>query len=274
MKRFNVVSGEGKVPTGTYTNHSTQYSRYDVSGQLEGVSWHFDGTGDEWMYIDDGISSALQHDTSTKKYAWLMEGRGIIPGVYQDIVDNLDAYMQVFEIIFTSDRSMYELHDRIKFMPANTLWVKDIQMYPKTKLLSMIASNKNWTDGHQLRIQTMRSLHGKADLFGNQINPIAVKEDGLRDYMFSVAIENASYPTYFTEKILDCFATGTIPIYWGTRDIVEHFNPDGIIFLEDFIYEDLGPHMYYSRMDAVKENLELSRKYILLENYMNSEYFS
>ena len=40
------------------------------------------------------------------------------------------------------------------------------------------------------------------------------KEDGLCDYMFSVAIENSNQ--YFSEKLLDCFLTGTIPIYYAT----------------------------------------------------------
>ena len=274
MKRFNVVSGEGKVPTGTYTNHSTQYSRHDVSGQLEGVSWHFDGSGDEWMYIDEGIRSALTDGHTGKKYAWLMEGKGIIPEIYQDIVDNLDEYTSTFELIFSGDKNMYTLHDKIKFMPGNTLWVKDIQLYPKTKLLSMISSNKNWTDGHNLRVNMMIYLMDKADVFGNQVRPIATKEDGLRDYMFSVAIENSSYETYFTEKIIDCFATGTIPIYWGAPDIGDHFNSDGIISLEDFDLSEINEDLYHSKMDAVKENFELSKRYILLENYMNSEYFS
>ena len=59
------------------------------------------------------------------------------------------------------------------------------------------------------------------------------KEDGLCDYMFSVAIENGEYETYFTEKILDCFATGTIPVYLRAPDIENHFNMDGIITLSD-----------------------------------------
>ena len=51
--------------------------------------------------------------------------------------------------------------------------------------------------------------------------------------MFSIAIENASYETYFTEKLLDCFATGTIPVYYGAPDIGDYFNKDGIIDLSE-----------------------------------------
>ena len=49
--------------------------------------------------------------------------------------------------------------------------------------------------------------------------------------MFSVTIENDKYETYYTEKLTDCFATGTIPIYWGCLNISQYFNPKGIVIL-------------------------------------------
>ena len=77
--------------------------------------------------------------------------------------------------------------------------------------------------------------------------------------MFSIAIENASCKTYFTEKLLDCFATGTIPVYYGAPNIGDYFNKNGIIDLsEEF---DVSDEIYYSKMDAIKENLEKLRKW-------------
>jgi hypothetical protein len=52
--------------------------------------------------------------------------------------------------------------------------------------------------------------------------------------MFSVAIENDNSDTYFTEKLTDCFVMGTVPVYYGSRKVVEkYFDPTGVIFLED-----------------------------------------
>jgi hypothetical protein len=90
--------------------------------------------------------------------------------------------------------------------------------------------------------------------------------------MFSVAIENDTYDTYFTEKIIDCFATGTIPIYKGTRRIIEHFNSDGIIFLDDTNISDLTSELYYSKLDAIKENFELSKKLDNLDDWIFENY--
>ena len=76
--------------------------------------------------------------------------------------------------------------------------------------------------------------------------------------MFSIAVENAVYDTYFTEKLTDCFATGTIPVFYGSKKVIKkYFNPDGVIFLDDnFDISTLTEDLYYSKMDAIKDNFE------------------
>jgi len=73
----------------------------------------------------------------------------------------------------------------------------------------------------------------------------------------------------FTEKITDCFMTGTIPIYYGIKNIGDYFNTDGIIILtDDFKIEDLSFELYQSKINAVKENLKLSMDLLLAEDYI------
>ena len=143
----------------------------------------------------------------------------------------------------------------------------------KSKLVSMICSNKSMCPGHEYRLSWAQKLQGKVDFYGRGFNEIQNKEEGLADYMFSVAIENASYKTYFTEKIQDCFATGTIPIYYGAPDIGKFFNPKGIITLDDdFDITLLTPEMYYDRIDVVKENLEIVKDLLINEDYIYKIY--
>ena len=141
----------------------------------------------------------------------------------------------------------------------------------------MIASNKAMCEGHRLRLEWVERLISSEagdyiDLYGRGFNEIADKEEGLCDYMFSVAIENGQYETYFTEKLLDCFATGTIPVYLGAPDIGEHFNKDGIIDLTDEF--DVSEEIYYSKMDAMKDNLERVKKMEVLEDFIWENYFT
>ena len=91
--------------------------------------------------------------------------------------------------------------------------------------------------------------------------------------MFSVTIENDSYKTYWSEKILDCFACGTIPIYYGSPDIGDYFNIDGIIILtDDFNVDQLTPELYYSKMEAVKDNYNRVLNYDVIEDIIYKEW--
>lgn len=81
-----------------------------------------------------------------------------------------------------------------------------------------------------------------------------------RNYKFSIAFENYIYPGYNTEKIIDAFAAGTIPVYYGDRNITDIFNPKAFINCHDFasfdeVLEqirliDLNPALYRSYLDA------------------------
>lgn len=51
-------------------------------------------------------------------------------------------------------------------------------------------------------------------------------------YQFSIIIENSKQKNYFTEKLIDCLITKTIPIYWGCPNISDFFDISGWIILE------------------------------------------
>ena len=53
-------------------------------------------------------------------------------------------------------------------------------------------------------------------------------------YKFSIAFENTSYPGYSTEKLMEAFAAGTIPIYYGDPDIIQDFNPGAFVNCHDY----------------------------------------
>jgi hypothetical protein len=48
-------------------------------------------------------------------------------------------------------------------------------------------------------------------------------------HKYSVAFENNSYPYYCTEKLMDAFLAGSIPLYWGDPKIKEDWNSDAFI---------------------------------------------
>jgi hypothetical protein len=106
-------------------------------------------------------------------------------------------------------------------------------------------------------MESFKSKFTNIDYYGRSFNPFDVKEDVLNDYYFSIAIENEKYSNYYTEKLMDCFATGTIPVYYGTPEIDKMFNMDGIIILDNtFDITQLSPELYYFKIYAVKDNFE------------------
>lgn len=52
------------------------------------------------------------------------------------------------------------------------------------------------------------------------------KLDTIRPYRYGLCIENAQFPGYVTEKIIDCLVAGVIPLYMGAPD-VDHYIPSG-----------------------------------------------
>ena len=47
--------------------------------------------------------------------------------------------------------------------------------------------------------------------------------DVFKNYRFVLAVENTQVYYYITEKIMIAFLSGAIPIYWGDKNIYEHF---------------------------------------------------
>lgn len=82
--------------------------------------------------------------------------------------------------------------------------------------------------------------------------PVADKIDFSRGYKFSIAFENSSSRGYTTEKIMESFASQTIPIYWGNPDIAAEFNPESFVNCHDFAGFDEVVE-YVKKIDADDE---------------------
>lgn len=226
--------------------------------------------------IPHGINYIKKH--GEKKIAWICESRAIFYDTHipKDIFEKyLESICDSYDAVYFSDREFCAKNKKMDFSFAgsNLPWIEDRQIFQKNKLVSLIASPKTTTIGHQIRHILAEKWKDKVDLyggvfgserFGYEKKPWGDKSKALNDYMFSIVIENDKYPTYFTEKLTDCFATGTIPVYWGTPDIGNYFNIDGIIVLNShFDPSQLTAELYYSKMDAIKHNFDRVNK---LEN--------
>lgn len=97
----------------------------------------------------------------------------------------------------------------------------------KTKLISVITSNKAFTKGHLNRIRFVEKLKERygdqVDIFGRGYNSFGDKWDVLAPYKYHISIENSSQSYYWTEKISDCFLAETFPFYYGCTNLSDYF---------------------------------------------------
>lgn len=110
----------------------------------------------------------------------------------------------------------------------------------KTKLISVITSNKAFTQGHidRLRfVEKLKERYGEmVEVFGAGFRPFEDKWDVLAPYKYHIAIENSASKYYWTEKISDCYLAGTYPIYYGCPNIFDYFpsNALSVIDIKNF----------------------------------------
>jgi hypothetical protein len=216
------------------------------------------------VYFDDAIFRYMNDGYSGPKYGWLGESSEIIANLIMGVTSNKEVLKLRYKNIFTNDKRIINIDPEFfKYNPpaSNMPWIKSPDLYEKTKLCSYITSFKQFTSGHIKRMELFEKLKNnptfKDHIFGRDYKFIKDKIDGLKDYMFSIVVENSIYPKYYTEKITDCFATGTIPIYYGDRSICEDFDMNGIIFIDDLeSFDLLHPDLYYSRLQFIQSNFE------------------
>ena len=212
-----------------------------------------------------------------KQVMLLIEPRSIQPNVYEYVLQVADQY----EYVFTHDSQLLFTLPNAKPILWGGVWCR-CENPKKTKLISMTSSNKAMCDLHKERMRIARKYKDKIDVFGTidggeWCDPI----DTLEPYMYSVVIENHIDNIWFTEKICNCFATKTIPIYYGARDISEYFNKNGMIIcnsieeVEEHIDDILSHKEEYTAMygtPELEENYELSKQYEKFDEWLYRTY--
>ena len=101
-----------------------------------------------------------------------------------------------------------------------------------------------------------------------KLNPIFCKNkiETIKNYKYVFCLENIKYKGYVTEKIIDCFIAGTIPIYLGATNIEEFIPKNCFIDLRN--YKDMNSLENkldsLSKLDAITI-IENGRKFLKSE---------
>ncbi len=179
-----------------------------------------------------------------------------------------------YKILTRSENLLSKIDNGIFFLYVDT-FIKDIDKLTinKSKLSSLIASNKKDLLGHKLRhkiVDFINLNNLNVDIMGRGYKPFENKKDGLSPYYYSVIIENIQEQNYFTEKLIDCFICETIPIYWGDPNIENHFDKRGMIICNsekeiEFAIKSINIVEYESKLIFIEKNKQKAISYLNFE---------
>ena len=206
----------------------------------EGFKWNKQSQnwGGLTVFTDSNIRLSPQIN-SAKKVFWVMEPRKM----WKTFDPNLEAFNLTFELedpalcgIMTHDQEMLDkypektfksvvggcwIHDWCEYKldtQKNRHVIADVPIYT----ISNFVSYKDSTSGHSLRHEVAKKYpspdtweNPHVDNFGVGVQKfLTYKEPGMTPYLFHITIENSQQLNYFSEKLVDCFATSCVPIYW------------------------------------------------------------
>jgi hypothetical protein len=165
------------------------------------------------------------------------------------IMNNL-PYLELNSFVSNSNTSCHFPH-----IVVSKYWNKDIRMFndEKTKFLAFCVSNNNCYANCENRvnifnkfceafpdekIEALGSVYGNykekhRKIEGNHLTTNTIEE--YSKFKFILAIENNIKEGYVTEKIMNAFASGSVPIYQGcSKTVAKQFNKNCYIDINDF----------------------------------------
>lgn len=216
------------------------------------------------------------------------------PELHRKYYNYIEKNNHLFDIVLTFSKKLLDKGQNYKLNLFGTTWLHETyrNIWEKNKLCSLVLSNNTSTTGHKLRhhianIITSNNINS-VELYGSKYRSLPYmtsknfekdhcgahisnkKINALKDYMFSIAIENCKEDYYFTEKLIDCFLSGTVPIYYGCPSINKFFNEKGILHFTTpneclNIINTLSIEKYNELLPYIKENFEKAKQYTELK---------
>lgn len=203
---------------------------------IEVVPPDFAASTDAFIFYEEAVTEPALYMRAPleKRFGLLLEPSPISPSVALSL-----EHVTRFRTIFTHDPFLLRMSPVYRKNLFGTSWSfrnEDLAGAPeKNAVISMITSRMATTAGHRLRLRLAELLHRQqagVAIFGRDIpwGPfLPDRRDGVAPFLFSVVVENCRKPNYFSEKLVDCFVTRTVPLYWGCPNITDFFDHRGML---------------------------------------------
>ena len=257
---------------------------------------------DYWFVLDDVPNSESTICNPRNTIIITLEFPSIRPSI------NV-RFLKQFNTIFTYSRkikhpnvidilSPFPWHIGVDNTNANTV-DKNYKIYDsfkgqsildKPKLISVISSNKAYTEGHKQRlkfVEALKSYFGETiDVYGRGINTFADKWEAIAPYKYHVAIENSTCKNGISEKLYDCFLGEAFPFYYGCPNANTYFSKQSFmpIDINDIEYSlkiiesSISNQDYDKSLQYIQESktlvLDNYNIFNLMENYCSKNFSS
>ena len=177
-------------------------------------------------HLDEKYKDAVKiaHFTENK----IIDFREADYAIGQQHINYLDRYFRrpffVFSLINNTNKDFQEIREQVLKNPI------------REKFCAAVISNSGWTDGFRRLFYKELNKYKEIEMGGYYHNnvggPVRDKKKFLRKYKFSIAMENTKSDGYISEKIIDAFLAGNIPIYYGDYMVEEYINPKAFILIK------------------------------------------
>ena len=115
-------------------------------------------------------------------------------------------------------------------------FIAPIPQENKTKLISVISSNKAFTEGHKKRLKFVKLLRNhfgdNIDIYGRGIRSFPDKWDVIAPYKYHISLENSVCHNGISEKLYDAFLGESFPIYYGCPNVLDYFSKESISVID------------------------------------------
>lgn len=142
----------------------------------------------------------------------------------------------------------------------------NVENLHKENHIIWVTSNQRSSRGHNIRMNFLENVKELpfVNIYGRGINPIIDKWDVLSSSKYAIAYENFQNDYYWTEKIVDCFLSYTMPLYFGCNKIENFFPKNSFIQIDPkdkhiklFLKEIVASNKWEENLDAISKAREL-----------------
>ena len=199
--------------------------------------------------------------------------------------DHVIANQHHYTKIVTSNPKILENCSNAVFLAYGTTWLnkskhhpdslgtftEELGNIPKENSVSMLCGALSGKLGYSVRHTIWnhrKNIPAKLNFYSSTRFPIPGEQllpddDKIHLFksMYSVVVESSSEPNYFSEKLIDCLITKTIPIYWGCPNISDFFDTSYWINPQRILTTEYTETYYKENLEKINYNFEKAKQH-------------